>query len=61
MRLKSICEARGITFDTLSKQTGLSISFLYSLENGSKKNPSLESLVKLKKALDVSIDFLIES
>lgn len=60
MNLKSVCELRGLGFKELSLKTGLSVSLLYSLENGSK-NPSIKTLKKLKKALDVPIDFLIES
>ncbi|EGT3614858.1 helix-turn-helix domain-containing protein [Clostridium perfringens] len=61
MKLKSICELRGFDFETLSEKTGLSISYLYSLDNGSKVNPTLDILKKLKQALDVPIDYLIES
>lgn len=60
MKLKSICELRGIDFETLSKKTGLSVSYLYSLDNGSKVNPTLDILKRLSEALDVPIDFLIK-
>ena len=60
MKLKSICNLRGINFKTLSQKTGLSISYLYSLDNNDKVNPTLDVLKKLSKALDVPIDFLIK-
>ena len=60
MKLKSICDLRGITFGALSKETGLSVSYLYTLASNDKVNPTLDVLKKLIKALDVPIDFLIK-
>ena len=54
MKLKSICDLRGITFGALSKETGLSVSYLYTLASNDNV------LKKLSKALDVPIDFLIK-
>lgn len=59
MNLKSICAVKGLSFKELSKATGLSLNYIYEIERGSK-TPSVDTLKKLKKVLDVPIDFLIK-
>lgn len=59
MNLKSICAMRGIDFKELSQRTGLTLGYIYSIERGDKE-PSLSTLKKIKKVLDVPIDFLIQ-
>lgn len=54
-RIKEIREKKNITLYRLSKETGISRSYLTDLENNKKTNPSLETAYKISLALNVSI------
>ena len=60
-RIKEIREKKNITLYRLSKETGISRSYLTDLENNKKTNPSLETAYKISLALDVSIRDLFYS
>ena len=54
MRLREIRTARGLTLKALAKKAGgMSYPFLSNIERG-KADPSLSTLRRLAKALDVS-------
>lgn len=44
-----------LTLSDLSKLTNLSVGYLCHLENGSRKNPSMNTMVKICKALNKSL------
>lgn len=48
-----------MTQDQLSEKAGISLSFLGHIERGSRKS-SLETLVSLANALEVSADYLLQ-
>lgn len=52
-RVKKIRTAFGKTLKELSELCGVSISYLSDIEN-ERKNPSLETLTKIARALDVN-------
>lgn len=54
-RMKQIRKEKGITLTELSIKTGISIGYLSHLENGTRKNPSIEIMDKLAMALDKSV------
>ena len=54
-KLKYIREQKGITLLHLSKLSGVSVGYLCHLEKGSRKNPSIETMQKISKALNKSI------
>ncbi len=54
-RIKEIREKKNITLYRLSKETGISRSYLTDLENNKKTNPSLKTAYKISLALDVGI------
>ena len=56
--IKELRCIKKITLNQLKNQTGLSISNLSEIENNKVKNPSLISIVKIAKALDVNLDEL---
>jgi len=60
-RLKQHREDRGITQKELSKMSGVSYSTLTKLESGFIKNPSVEAILKITKALDLNFDDLINN
>ncbi len=57
-RLRSLRRDRGMTLETLSEATGISVSGLSRLESG-KRRPTLELLIPLARAHRVALDQLI--
>lgn len=57
-KLRKLRKDNGLTLKELSKQAGLSISFISDIENG-RRNPRLENLDKLAKALKVDVSVLL--
>ena len=57
-RIAFLRKQRGLTQLALSIESGLALSFISDLERG-KRNPSIETLWKIAKALDVSLEELL--
>ena len=57
-RIKFLRKTRKITLKELSKNAGISISFLSDIENG-RSNPSLERLKDIAESLKVTTSFLL--
>lgn len=55
-KLKELREHVGISQTELSKLTGISNVYISNIENGIKKNPSMELIQKIADALGVSIN-----
>jgi len=53
--LKKVRKEKNITLEQLSKITGISIGYLCHLEQGTRKNPSIEVMEKLSKALEKDV------
>src|SRR6266853_2757872 len=51
---------KGLTLPELAEKAGVSKGFVFQIEDDGKTNPSLETLNKLAKALDVTIAELLE-
>lgn len=58
MSLKSIRKANGLSQEELAKSANVSVSMIQSLENG-RRTGSVETIVKLAQALNVTTDELI--
>lgn len=54
-KLRELRTKNKLTLKELSEKSGISISFISDIENG-RRNPSIEKLKLLAKALDVSAD-----
>ena len=54
-RMEQIRKEKGITLAEIAKKTGISIGYLSHLENGTRKNPSIEMMDKIAKALGKSV------
>lgn len=54
-QVKKIREEKGITLVKLSQISGVSVGYLCHLEKGSRKNPSIEIMERISKALNKSI------
>ena len=50
----------GISQDRLSKMADVTYNTLIKIESGSNKNPTIETLSKIAKALGVGVDDLIK-
>jgi len=57
--LKRIRLKKNLSLDKLAKLTGVSKSYIASLEKGRRSNPTIEIIDKLSKALNVTRDELI--
>jgi transcriptional regulator with XRE-family HTH domain len=58
--LKQLREKRGLTQQALAKRAGIAQGYLSELEAGREKNPGIETLRKLAKALKVSVVELVK-
>lgn len=58
--LKKLRQQKGWSQEKLAKEAGISYQTLIKIERGYIKNPKLETLIKLAKALSVSVDKLIK-
>jgi transcriptional regulator with XRE-family HTH domain len=58
--IKRLREVNNLTQAELAKKVGVTQSYIAQLESGRKTNPSLESLKKLAKVLDVNVSALLE-
>lgn len=56
--VQKLIEAKGWTIYRLSKESGVSLTALYSLDS-KKQGPRAETLVKLANALGVTVDELV--
>lgn len=57
--IKILREQKGWTQEKLAQQAGISYQTLIKIEHGGIKNPRMETLIKIGKALEVSIDKII--
>lgn len=46
--------------EQVAREAGIPFTTFTKIENGTTKNPSIETLVKIAKALDVSVDDLVK-
>ncbi len=60
-RIRSLRTERQITLPTLAERSGLSKGLISKLENEEASNPSLETLHKIAKALDVTLGDILET
>jgi len=59
--LKKLRNKKGWSQERLAREAGISYQTLIKIEQDRIKNPKLKTLIKLSKALGVSIDRLIGS
>ncbi|MEI2666688.1 helix-turn-helix domain-containing protein [Rossellomorea sp. LJF3] len=58
-KIKILREKRGLTIIELSTKSGISKSYLSSIERGIQKNPSIQVLEKISDALGISSNHLL--
>ena len=59
--IKKCRQKMGISQDRLSKIADVTYNTIIKIESGSNKNPTIETLAKIAKALGVGVDDLIKS
>lgn len=58
-RIRAIRIKKKMSQDRLSKLANLSLNTIVNIESGLNSNPTIDTLVKIAKALDMSVDVLI--
>lgn len=58
--MKRLRAEQGISQDRLSKLADLSLNTVVTVESGANKNPTIDTLKKIAKALGVGVDDLIK-
>lgn len=56
-KLKALRESKGLGVNQLALKAGVNASSISRLEKGERKDPTLETVKKLSKALGVSISY----
>ncbi len=59
-RLRQLRDAKNLTQEELARRAELHRVYITQLETGAQKNPSLDTLHRLAKALGVSVAELLE-
>ncbi len=59
-RKKKYREKLGISQDRLSKLADIAYNVIIKVESGATPNPTIETMAKIAKGLDVSIDDLMK-
>jgi transcriptional regulator with XRE-family HTH domain len=57
--LKSTRLNKNMSLSVIAKYTGISPSYLHRLEIGERKQPSVQAIAKIAKALDLDLIFLV--
>lgn len=58
IRLTALREARDLTLQDVANRAGLSKTRVWEIEQGRAKNPTIDTAIRLAKALGVSLDDL---
>ena len=58
--IKRLREQKGISQDRLSKLADVSLNLIAKLELDNNQNPTIDTLNKIAKALEVGVDDLIQ-
>jgi len=58
--LKKLRAQKGYSLERVARLADLSLNTVVKIESGINKNPTIETITKLAKALDVEIDDLIK-
>ncbi len=58
--LRKLRAQKGYSLEKVARLADLSLNTVVKIENGINKNPTIETITKLAKALDIAIDDLIK-
>lgn len=54
-KMRKVRNSKNLTLEDLSELTGISVGYLCHLEKGSRKNPSVQVMEAIAKALEESV------
>jgi len=57
--LKKIRAEKGYSLERVARLADLSLNTIVKIENGANKNPTIDTLSKIAKALEIGVDDLI--
>ena len=58
--LRKLREAKGLSQEKLARLADVANNTIIKIESGENQNPTLETLQKIAKALDITIDNLVK-
>ena len=58
--LKKLRDKKGYSLERVARLADLSLNTIVKIENGVNQNPTIETLTKIAKALEVGVDDLIK-
>jgi len=58
--LKKLRDKKGYSLEKVARLADLSLNTIVKVENGVNQNPTIETLTKIAKALEVGVDDLIK-
>lgn len=58
--LKKLRAKKGLSLERIARLADLSLNTIVKVENGVNQNPTIETLTKIAKALNVGVDDLIK-
>ncbi len=58
--LKKLRDKRGYSLEKVARLADLSLNTIVKIENGVNQNPTIETLTKIAKALEIGVDDLIK-
>jgi transcriptional regulator with XRE-family HTH domain len=58
--LKRLRDKRGYSLEKVARLSDLSLNTIVKIENGVNQNPTIETLLKIAKAMEVEVDDLIK-
>jgi transcriptional regulator with XRE-family HTH domain len=57
--LKRLRDKKGYSLEKVARLSDLSLNTIVKIENGVNQNPTIETLIKIAKALEVEVDDLL--
>lgn len=60
INIRKLREKRGLSQEKLARLADVANNTIIKIESGENQNPTLETLQKIAKALDISIDDLVK-
>ena len=58
--LRKLRGKKGYSLEKIARLADLSLNTIVKIENGANQNPTIETLTKIAKALEVGVDDLIK-
>lgn len=58
--LKRLRDKKGYSLEKVARLSDLSLNTIVKIENKANQNPTIETLIKVAKALEVEVDDLIK-